>query len=177
MEKAIIATVDTPEQAATAVQRLEAMDIASGEISVLFPDRRGSHDFGFEPSTKWPEGGLLGATVGLLIGAAVGGAIGLGIVTAPWLAILTAAGPIMSALALAAIGAVLFGLVGSAFGLGIPEIQAKHYAGKITTGGILVGVHVDSSEEARRAREVLRSVEATDVKTTGEAAIPASARA
>lgn len=71
----------------------------------------------------------------------------------------------------------MLGLVGMAVGRTIPEIMAKHYAGKVTTGSILVGVHVDDTEETRRAREVLRSVEASRVKTTGEASLPAAARA
>jgi hypothetical protein len=177
MEKVVIGIVDTPEQAAAAVERLQAMDIPQSEISVLFPDRRGNHDFAFEPSSKWTEGALLAAAIGFVVGAAVGAAMGLGLVAVPALGMLTAAGPVVSALSGAAVGALVFGLVGMLVGLGIPEILAKHYAGKVSAGGILVGVHVDNSESVRRTRDVLRSVEASGVKTTGEAALPAGARA
>ena len=172
MEKAVIGIVDTPEQAAAAVARLEAMGLPSSEISVLFPDRKGSHDFGFAPSSKWPEGALFGAAVGFALGAALGAAAGLGLFTVRGLELLTMAGPLLAALSGAAIGALLFANIGAVLGAAFPEIHAKHYAGKIATGGILVGVHVETADHAKNARAVLRSVEASRVRTTGEAALP-----
>jgi hypothetical protein len=177
MEKVVLGIVDTPEQAANGVARLQAMGFEPADVSVLFPDRKGTHDFGFESSTKWPEGALTGATIGFVIGAALGAVLGLGLLAAPGLAIFTAVGPVISALAGAAILALVLGVLGVVVGATVPEIEAKHYAGKVSAGSILVGVHVADREEVRRAREVLRSVAASTVKSTGEAAIPASARA
>jgi hypothetical protein len=72
---------------------------------------------------------------------------------------------------------IVFALVGAIAGAAVPEIEAKHYTGKLVKGTILVGVHVAARDEVRRAREVLRSVAASDIVSTGEAALPPSARA
>jgi hypothetical protein len=177
MGKVVIGAVDTPERAAVALERLAAMGLPPGAASMLFPDRRGSHDFGYELSNKWPEGGLAGAAVGFVGGAVAGAAIGLGLVAVPALGILTAAGPVIAALALAAPSSFTLGVLGMILGGAVPEILAKHYAGKVLEGRILVAVHADDAEQARHARAVLRSVEAANVRTTGESPTPASARA
>jgi len=177
MEKVVLGIVDSPAQAEITVTRLQAMGFPPADVSVLFPDRRGSHDFAFEHHTKAPEGALAGAGVGFVLGAALGLAIGLGLVPVPGLAALVAAGPVIAALATAAALAILGALVGGIAGLTVPEIHAKHYAGKLGRGSILVGVHVARRGEISRAREVFRSVAASNVIATGEAALPVGAAA
>lgn len=176
MEKVVLGIVDTPQQAEITVKRLEVMGFPPLDISVLFPDRRGSHDFGFEHHTKAPEGALAGAAVGAVAGAALGMAFGLGLLAVPPLGALVAAGPILAALSVAAVLALLGAVLGAIVGLTVPEIQAKHYVGKVRTGSILVGVHVNDRDELARAREVMRSVAASDVTAAGEAAIPPGER-
>lgn len=177
MEKVILGVVDTPNQAELTVERLQAMGFAPAEISVLFPDRRGAHDFAFEHHAKAPEAGLFGAALGVALGAMIGIAAGLGAFAFPGLGILVAAGPVLSALAGAAVLGIAFAVVGVLVGLSIPEIEARHYTGKLRKGTILVGVHVADRAEMRRAREVLRSVAASGIVATGEAALPVDARA
>jgi hypothetical protein len=176
-QRAIMGVVDTPQQAELGVRRLEAMGFAPAAISVLFPDKRGEHDFAFERSTKAPEGALAGVGFGAAVGGLAGISAGVGLVTVPGLGALVAAGPYIGALSGASAFGLVFGLVGALVGATIPEIVAKHYAGKVRTGSILVAVHVRNRDEARRAREVMRSVAATDVTATTEAAVPADARA
>jgi hypothetical protein len=177
MEKVVLGLVDTPAQAEAAAERLRAAGVAPADISLVFPDRHGSHDVGFEHHTKAPEGALAGASVGALLGAAIGVALGLGVLALPKLGIFVAAGPVLAALSVAAAVGVFLAIVGAAFGLNVPEIHAKHYAGKVRRGSILVAVHAGSRADVRRARDVLRSVAASDVTATGEAAIPIRARA
>jgi len=73
--------------------------------------------------------------------------------------------------------AMIGALFGAILGGRIPEIQAVHYEGKTRLGTILVAVHTESSAAAARAREVLRSVAASDVTASAEAAVPINARA
>lgn len=177
MEKVVIGVVDNAAQAQTAVERLQAMGFAPKEISVLFPDQRGSHDFGFEHHTKAPEGALVGILLGWLLGAAIGLVLGVGVLVIPGLEVLHTGSPVLSSLAVAALVALPIAAIGAIIGMSVPEIQAKHYAGKTRKGSILVAAHADNPEEVRRAREVLRSVKASDVAATTEARVHAQAKA
>lgn len=177
MQKVVLGVVDTSTQSEIAVNRLQAMGFAPAEISVLFPDRRGAHDFAFEQHTKAPEGAIFGAALGVALGAMIGVAAGLGAFAVPGLGVLVAAGPVLAALAGAAVLGIVFAIVGAIAGASVPEIEAKHYTGKLLKGTILIGVHVAGRDEVRRAREVFRSVAASDIVATGEAALPVDARA
>jgi hypothetical protein len=53
--------------------------------------------------------------------------------------------------------------------MGIPEYEAKRYEGRVKDGGILLSVHSDSSEETKRAKEILQQTGAQDISSTGEA--------
>jgi uncharacterized membrane protein len=72
----------------------------------------------------------------------------------------------------AAVGAAVGGLTGALVGLGIPEYEARRYAGKVQRGQVLLSVHVAGSEERARAREILEANGAADVGTGGEARPP-----
>jgi TusA-related sulfurtransferase len=81
-----------------------------------------------------------------------------------------AAGPIVAALAGAGALGATGGLVGSLVGAGIPEIEAKRYAGRIREGGYLISVHCDDRQWASRAKEILEGTGGHDVVSTSEAA-------
>ena len=176
MKKVVLGIVDTPQQAEVAVQRLTAMGWAPTDVAVLFPDKRGSHDFQFERHTHASEGALTGAGIGAIVGALLGIAIGVGVLALPQLMQLVQAGPVISALACAAAVGVVLAVVGALFGITMPKIVAQYYDGKVRKGSILVAAHATRREEIRRAREVLRSV-AADVTSSDEAAVPHGARA
>jgi hypothetical protein len=53
--------------------------------------------------------------------------------------------------------------------MGIPEYEAKRYEGRLQKGGILMSVHCDTSDEIKRAKEILERTGAEDVSTAGEA--------
>ena len=55
-------------------------------------------------------------------------------------------------------------------GMGIPEYEAKRYQGRIKEGGILLSVHCDTSDWAKRAKELLKQTGAEDVSSAGEGA-------
>src|SRR6185295_19443066 len=92
-------------------------------------------------------GGALGGTLGLLVG--------IGALAIPGLGPLIAAGPILAALSGAAAGAAVGGITGALIGMGIPELEAKQYEGKIRGGNILLSIHVDDAGERARAKKIL----------------------
>ena len=63
-------------------------------------------------------------------------------------------------------------ITGGLIGMGIPEIEAKRYAGKVSAGNILISVHTESSEEITRAKEIFTSAGAQDISTANEEATP-----
>jgi uncharacterized membrane protein len=89
---------------------------------------------------------------------------------------LIAAGPILAALSGVAAGAVVGGLTGTLIGLGIPEIEAKRYEGKVKDGNILLSVHAESSEEIDRAKKIFENAGADDISYTEEASVAAEAK-
>jgi hypothetical protein len=78
----------------------------------------------------------------------------------------------MAALSGAAIGAAAGGIAGGLIGLGIPELEAKRYEGKVKAGNILISVHTEDSDEINRAKDIFKSAGAEDICTTGEASVP-----
>jgi uncharacterized membrane protein len=78
----------------------------------------------------------------------------------------------MAALSGAAIGATAGGIAGGLIGMGIPELEAKRYEGKLKAGNLLISVHTESSDEIKRAKEIFSQAGAEDICTTGEGSAP-----
>jgi hypothetical protein len=139
------------------------------DISILLPESlSGAKEMGTEKATKAPEGTAVGVTTGGVIGGTLGLLAGLGALAIPGVGPLIAAGPIMAALAGLGVGGTVGGLTGALIGLGIPELEAKRYEGRMSKGGILLSVHCDTSDEIKRAKQVLEATRAEDVSSTGE---------
>src|SRR5277367_4304708 len=158
-------------QAEGAVNRLLEAGFSNNDISVLMPDAQSSKEFAHEKNTKAPEG----ATTGVATGGAVGGALGLlagiGALAIPGVGPFIAAGPIMGALAGLGVGGAVGGLVGALVGMGIPEYEAKRYEGHVKNGGVLLSVHCDTSEEIKRAKDMLKQTGAEDIASSGETSV------
>lgn len=152
-----------------AVDTLRMEDFRSTDISVLFPENKGTKDFAVEKSTKAPEGTATGATSGAVLGGTLGWLAGIGALAIPGLGPFIAAGPIVAALAGAGAGGVLGGITGALVGMGIPEYEAKRYEGRIKEGGILLSVHCDDSKWTKKAKDILERTGGQDVSSTGEA--------
>jgi hypothetical protein len=170
--KAVIGIVDSEAQAENLLKQLQQAGFATSDISAIFPDKRGTKDFAHEHNTKAPEGAVVGATGGGVLGGTLGLLAGIGALAIPGLGPFIAAGPLMAALSGAAAGAAVGGVTGALIGLGIPEIEAKMYEGKLRGGNILMAVHVDSSEEESRAKAAFQQQGAHDISSTSEASIP-----
>lgn len=167
--KAVVGIAESEVQAEKIVSDLRGAGVPDGDISVLFPDKKGTRDFAHEKGTKMPEGAATGAATGGALGGTLGLLAGIGTLAIPGLGPFIAAGPIMAALSGAAAGAAAGGLTGALVGLGIPEYEAKQYEAKVKGGNILISVHTDDSEQRRRAKEIFERNKAEDVASTGEA--------
>jgi hypothetical protein len=156
---------DTVERAA---ETLVNSGFAARDISVLMPENLGPRQVGTEKATKAPEGAATGAGTGAVLGGTLGLLAGIGALAIPGAGPFIAAGPIMAALAGAGVGGTVGGIAGALIGLGIPEYEAKRYEGRVQKGGILLSVHCNTSDEIKRAKEVLRTSGAEDISSTGE---------
>ncbi len=171
-KKSVFCISTNRAQAEQIVERLKSANFSNNDISALFPDKETSRDFAHEKNTKAPEGAATGAGTGGLLGGTLGWLVGIGALAIPGVGPFIAAGPIMAALSGAAIGAAAGGITGGLIGMGIPELEAKRYEGKIKQGNILISVHTDSSEEIDRAKAIFKDAGAQDICTTGEASTP-----
>jgi hypothetical protein len=185
---AVFGIVETELQAQKAVASLEAAGFIPSDISVLSRNANQTinedlgplktetgdtinaktRNVGHVNATKAPEGATTGVATGGAMGAVAGWLVGIGALAVPGAGAFIAAGPIMAALSGAAIGATAGGLVGGLIGHGIPEYEAKIYAGKIDSGHILIGVHTINCDESKAAERALEAVGAHDIKVTTE---------
>ena len=166
MQRVVYCIAKTRQQVETIVEQLRLLGFSNDDISVLLPDRSGTRDFAHEQHTKAPEG----ATAG---GAVLGWLAGIGTIAIPGVGPFIAAGPIMAALGGAAVGGATGGIIGALVGMGIPEYEAKRYAGKLQSGNILVSVHTDDMEERSRAKKIFEQNGAEDIGVSSEAAVEA----
>jgi hypothetical protein len=150
----------------------------SPDISVLLPESlAGVKEMGTEKASKAPEGTAAGATTGGVIGGTLGVLAGIGLLAIPGLGPFIAAGPIVAGLAGLGVGGAVGGVTGALIGAGIPEFEAKRYEGRLQKGGILLSVHCDTSEEIKRAKDVLKATGAENVTSTSEASVDRDAKA
>jgi hypothetical protein len=171
-KKSVFGIATSRNQAEQIVDQLKNANFSNNDISVLFPDKGTSRDFAHEKNTKAPEGAATGAGAGGMLGGALGWIAGIGALAIPGVGPFIAAGPIMAALSGAAIGAAAGGIAGGLIGLGIPELEAKRYEGKVREGNLLISVHTENSDQVKLAKEIFTRAGAQDICTTGEASTP-----
>jgi hypothetical protein len=176
-KKSVFCIVESQEKADRIVDHLKTANFSNNDISVLFADKSTTRDFAHEKKTKAPEGAITGAGTGGIIGGALGWVAGIGALAIPGVGPFIAAGPIMAALSGAAVGAAVGGIAGGLIGLGIPELVAKRYEGKVKEGNILISVHTENSEEIIRAKDIFTKAGAQDICDTGQASTPKNLKA
>src|SRR6187401_1817958 len=162
-KKSVFCIATTRQQADRIVDQLKSANFSNNDISVLFPDKETSRDFAHEKNTKAPEGAAAGAGTGGVIGGALGWIAGIGALAIPGVGPFIAAGPILAALSGAAVGAAAGGITGGLIGLGIPEMEAKRYEGKVRQGNLLIAVHTENSAEVKLAKEIFTRCGAQDI--------------
>ncbi len=165
---AVFGIYATRAQVEEAVDQLRSAGYRPTDISLLLPENLGTKDLAHEKHTKAPEGVATGATSGAVLGGIFGWLVGIGALAIPGLGPFIAAGPIVAALSGVGAGAAVGGIAGALIGLGIPEYEAKRYAGMVREGSILLSVHADDHEWTRKAKEILQRTGATEIAATGE---------
>ncbi|HTV95622.1 MAG TPA: hypothetical protein VME42_06450 [Steroidobacteraceae bacterium] len=170
---AVFGIYRTGTDAERAVDTLIGAGFASGAISVLLPDTQSSREFAHHKETKAPEGTAAGATAGGVIGGTLGVLAGVGALAIPGIGPFIAAGPIVAGLAGLGAGGAVGGFLGALVGMGIPEYEAKRYEGRVKDGGTLLSVHCDTSDQVKRAKDLLKSSGALDIASTSESAAAA----
>lgn len=176
-KKSVFCIATSRVEADQIVDQLKIANFSNNDISVLFPDKGTTRDFAHEKNTKAPEGAVAGASTGGVVGGALGWIAGIGALAIPGVGPFIAAGPIIAALSGAAVGAAAGGIAGALIGLGIPELEAKRYEGKVKAGNLLISVHTENSEEIARAKDIFTKAGAQDICATGEAGVPKADRA
>lgn len=172
MHKSVVGILETQSQTEALITQLKSRGFSPAAISVLMPGTESSRDFAHEQHTKAPEGAVAGVGAGGAIGGALGLLAGVGSLAIPGVAPLVVAGPILATLSGAAAGASVGGVAGALIGLGIPEIEAKRYEGKIHGGNILIAVHVENPDRQKLAEVELKEAGAHDITSTRERSVP-----
>lgn len=163
MSKATIGLAESYDQTVRIVDDLKILGFTKDEISLLYPDKGGIRDVGHENASKAPEGIAVGAGTGGIIGGALGWLAGIGAIMIPGAGPFIAAGPLMAALGGVALGTTIGGVTGGLVGLGIPEYEAKLYAGKMKGDNVLIAVTSNDNELADRAEKIMKENGATDI--------------
>jgi hypothetical protein len=147
---------------------LERHGYGRDRVSVLVSEEGRKRHFGdrdndTELGNKALEGAGVGAMTGAGIGAAITAILAAGTaLTIPGLG-LVIAGPLAGALAGAGAGGVAGTLVGALVGAGIPEERAKLYQGELERGGIVLGVHPSSEQDAEEIEKAWKDLKAEHV--------------
>src|SRR5580700_10053989 len=164
---AVFGIYTTVPAADSATDQLVRSGFSAAEVSALLPENLGTRPIGTEKATKAPEGAATAGS-GAILGGTRGLLAGIGALAIPGVGPFIAAGPIMAALAGVGVGGAVGGFTGALIGLGIPEYEAKRYEGRLQKGAILLSVHCDTSDEIKRAKEIMKNSGAEDISSTGE---------
>ena len=136
-----------------AIETLRAAGFRNTDISSLFPD-----DICTRNSRPRGTKAFRGAAAGAAIGAFVGGAfwfVGSGAISLPVTSIVTSLASLGTG---SAVGILLGALAGRRF----PEYQ-EHYEGRVRRGDILVSVHCENSQWAKKALAILKRAGGEDI--------------
>jgi hypothetical protein len=156
---------------------LYANGYRDSEINVLMSDSTRSTFYPNAADKDKHSAGTL-ATEGMGVGGAIGTAVGAtlaavavtaGTIVMPGIgtaAGLTIAGPIAAALAAGGgAGAVTGGLIGALVGAGMTEQNAEAYSEALKNGGVVIGVHPHSSDDANRIEKKFEELGGENVCT------------
>lgn len=141
---------DTAERAYSS---LESRGYSRDDVNLMMTDETRNRHFGegtgdSELGSKALEGAGVGSAIGGTLGAIIGGIAAIGTsVLLPGVGLIVA-GPLAAALAGAGAGGLTGGLIGALVGSGIPEEHAAEYEEGVKNGGIFMGVHPRSEDDA-----------------------------
>lgn len=157
----VTAVFESREHAGEALDKLEAIGVTSGQVSVIATDEARSRHFEIQNNTKAEEGATTGAAAGGLAGAVLAALTSSGAIAIPGLN-LVVAGYLVSAVAGFGVGAAAGGIVGALAGLGFPEHEAKLYEEELGHGSILIAVKPADNDQRKKIAKILDAARTGD---------------
>lgn len=150
----VSAVFKTRKQAEDALHQLDKAGFNDNQVSFVMSEAtRDSYIKEIKDTNKADEGIAVGASLTGLAGAVAGMLMAAGAIAIPGLNVIVT-GALVSSLAGLGAGALAGGLVGGLIGAGIPEHEAKMYAGEIERGNFLVSVQTQTKQEEQTVREI-----------------------
>jgi hypothetical protein len=146
-----------------AIESLRASGYRETDIRALFPDQVGTKKLLHMKQTRLLEGIALGAGLGALVSSVLEWSGETG-------ELLTGVRPPLSTVLGLGAGSALGSLIGGLAGMRIPKTE-EHYERRVRRGEVLLAVHCDSPELAKKAAIVLKRTNATDVSSRNDFAI------
>ena len=152
-------------QVESIVDRFEASNFANHEISVLSYAPSSNHGRDYGCSTETPTGVMVGAGIGGAIAGWLGWMMGAGAFDHAGAVPLIVAGPLLSAVGGAAVGAITGGVIGCE----VAAIEAWQHGPNRGPGSHLLSVCTRSWDEIFRVAEIFSDAGAEEISLSGEA--------
>lgn len=156
--------------AAAAVQEMEARGIPKSEISIVTNKVRGQDDQRTTSdqtvnNSMADSGASDGAIIGGVVGGGAGLLAGLGTIIIPGIGPILGVGWLVATAIGTAVGASGGGLIGALVGAGVSKDDAKVYVDQLRTGGTLVSVRVPD-DEVFHIRQIMSKYDNAEVKVS-----------
>ena len=159
-------------EAERAVSALQRNGFSAADISLLAPQRSGSHDFVYHQPPSLLKGALIGGFVGLFLAGFVGFLFGSRQVsTAGGFDPLHAQSPVLTVIVFSLIGLVAGVAFGILAGIGSPKSAAKRYGFYLKEGGIVLVVHLKNAAEKALVGRILEKTKGQDISVLEESKI------
>lgn len=155
MSKTIVATFETPADAAACIEELLVAGIDQEQLSLLVSEHGPKKRLVIERSSKATEGATAGAVTGGVAGALFAGLTAAGVLVVP--GGLAVAGPLVAALAGAGVGGAAGTVVGALVGAGFTEHQARLVEGSVERGNIALTITPIDPATLERASEIVEA--------------------
>jgi hypothetical protein len=149
-----------------AVRGFKDAGFSGSEISVILPEKRGSHEMASENHTKVPHRATMASSS--YAAGAFGWLVGLGEMTLPGLGPVVAVGPLVAALAAVGTTGGAGSFAGSLANLGVSRKNAAQYEQDLHRGEVLVAILCQSVEHCQRAREIMEITRAEHIAHGGD---------
>lgn len=156
-------------EVSAAKAQLSADGFSGADISVLYPPHPGAQDFPQRQRSSIRNGLMIGAAVGSLVFFVVGLVASVRTYSSiiPYEPV-SFLDQMLVILAAILIGGLIGAAAGALVGVGTPQQAGLRYGDYVDAGGILMSVHVNDTEEEKRAKYVLEKAGAQDITLLSE---------
>jgi hypothetical protein len=168
MQHAILAILSGHEQSTRCADALKLAGFTGDEISILLPDEFGAQELGFARKTRAAEGLVVGVIAGAILGAGFALVANNAQVSIHEVNVILGAGPMVAALAMATVFAVILGFLCMLVGMSMTEFVVRKYDRKTRFTSSLIAIHADNTNEMRIVEKILKLEGAQDIRTMDE---------